>query len=599
MHPRNPYRHKKPNFKSLAVKYEFFRQFVSTSLSGKCLLDFKQPEALRALLKALLKEDFGIELDIPVDRLIPTLPLRINYLLWIEDLLKLFCPGVPPNDFLGIDVGAGASCIYAILGSKFFGWNFLSLEVDDVSLTFAQANLTANDLQSRVRLSRVSPDEPFHEVLARCLGPDDAVRVPFVVCNPPFFADDAELREGTTRKDERPQPWSVSSASSVESVTIGGEVGFVRRIIESSLLIRDRIAVYTTMLGKQSSISPLKIFLKSHLISQIGTYEFCQGRTMRWGLCWIVPPLENASSSGSSFTTQTSLTPPSISTSSAASLSSSISFPISPFRAERKNAKPFKFIVPKKTESEYKLALVAWRLKTLLDEIHVENQEVPSVKGNVVHVRIKSFEKTWINQRRKRREKLREMKRMALKRTAEDYDGESEMAMDTVEPEDGTSLKTEGATSTTHTSQVKRLKMEDEDEGFVAEDEVEQGGTKESPRSSDGDSLSPTSVVPSTHYGSKQDHSAAARLRAPTLGNAETPSPNIDGGILEDGCGFEEMEENDTGCVAAPLRVPIVETTVSITKSSHHAIELELVWEPGQDRDVLYELLQFLRNRFQ
>merc|ERR1712126_109340 len=267
MHPRNPYRHKEPNFKSLAVEYEFFRQFVSTSLSGKCLLDFKQPEALRALLKAVMTEDFGIELDMPVDRLIPTLPLRINYLLWIEDLLKLFRPGVPPNDFLGIDVGAGAPCIYAILGSKFFGWNFLSLEVDDVSLTFAQANLTANDLQSRVRLSRVSPDEPFHEVLARCLGPDDAVRVPFVVCNPPFFADDAELREGTTRKDESPQPWSVSSASSVESVTIGGEVGFVRRIIESSLLIRDRIAVYTTMLGKQSSISPLKIFLKSHLIS--------------------------------------------------------------------------------------------------------------------------------------------------------------------------------------------------------------------------------------------------------------------------------------------------------------------------------------------
>ena len=68
MHPRNPYRHKKPDFKSLALKYDFFRQFVSTSLSGKCVLDFKQPEALRALLKALLKEDFGIEIDIPVDR---------------------------------------------------------------------------------------------------------------------------------------------------------------------------------------------------------------------------------------------------------------------------------------------------------------------------------------------------------------------------------------------------------------------------------------------------------------------------------------------------------------------------------------------------
>ncbi len=68
MHPRNPYRQKKPDFKSLALKYDFFRRFVSTTLSGKCVLDFKQPEALKALLKALLKEDFGIEIDIPVDR---------------------------------------------------------------------------------------------------------------------------------------------------------------------------------------------------------------------------------------------------------------------------------------------------------------------------------------------------------------------------------------------------------------------------------------------------------------------------------------------------------------------------------------------------
>ena len=44
-------------------------------------------------------------------------------------------------------------------------------------------------------------------------------------------------------------------------------------------------------------------------------------------------------------------------------------------------------------------------------------------------------------------------------------------------------------------------------------------------------------------------------------------------------------------------RTPIVDTAVVITKPSHHSIEVELVWEPGQDRDVLYELLQFFKNR--
>jgi len=567
MHPRNPYKQKKPDFKALAVKYDFFRQFVSTTLSGKCVLDFKRPEALKALLKVLLREDFDIDIDIPVDRLIPTLPLRINYLLWIEDLLKLFFPNVAPEKFLGIDVGAGASCIYAILGSKFFGWNFISLEVDDVSLSFASSNVEANDLASRVRLNRVSPEERFHDVLTRVLKPEDADRIPFLVCNPPFFADDCEMREGTTRKEERPQPWSVSSASSVESVTVGGEVGFVRRLIESSLLIRSRVGIYTTMLGKQSSISPLKIFLRSHHINQIGSYEFCQGRTMRWGLCWVVPPTATFSSSSIH----------------ASSPSSAICLPISPFRAERKNAKPFKLIVPKKSDAEYKLSLVAWRVKSLLEEIKVERQELPSDKGNVVKIKIKSFEKTWTNQRRKRREKLREMKRMALKRGATHDDELVAMETgDSASPQKGATEASADGKSCAEAEQpsVKRMRMDDEDEGFVAEEDTTEISSKNSSRSSDADSLSPVSPL----TGVSKDTSI------------ETPSPGTDLGMLmEDGCGFEDGDDDEQADKSRG--VPIVDTTLSITKPSHHIIEVELHWEPGQDRDVLYELLQFFKNR--
>ena len=39
------------------------------------------------------------------------------------------------------------------------------------------------------------------------------------------------------------------------------------------------------MLGKKSSVAPLKTLLQSHQISYTTT-EFCQGRTMRWGLAW-------------------------------------------------------------------------------------------------------------------------------------------------------------------------------------------------------------------------------------------------------------------------------------------------------------------------
>ena len=65
-----------------------FRPFVKESTPGHCTLNFKDPSALRTLTYALLEQDFGLNLSIPLDRLIPTVPLRLNYVLCrIEDLL--------------------------------------------------------------------------------------------------------------------------------------------------------------------------------------------------------------------------------------------------------------------------------------------------------------------------------------------------------------------------------------------------------------------------------------------------------------------------------------------------------------------------------
>lgn len=50
-------------------------------------VNFKEPEAVRALTCTLLKEDFGLTIEIPLERLIPTVPLRLNYIHWVEDLI--------------------------------------------------------------------------------------------------------------------------------------------------------------------------------------------------------------------------------------------------------------------------------------------------------------------------------------------------------------------------------------------------------------------------------------------------------------------------------------------------------------------------------
>lgn len=75
----------------------------SQGLNGKVTYDFKNQDALRVLATTLLKKDFNLDIDLPVEKLVPTVPLRLNYLLWIEDLFNLNFDST--KKIKGIDIG--------------------------------------------------------------------------------------------------------------------------------------------------------------------------------------------------------------------------------------------------------------------------------------------------------------------------------------------------------------------------------------------------------------------------------------------------------------------------------------------------------------
>lgn len=77
--------------------------FCSQRLDGKITFDFKNQDGLRLLTTILLKKDFNLEVHLPVGKLIPTIPLRLNYLLWIEDLFNLNYDST--KKIKGIDIG--------------------------------------------------------------------------------------------------------------------------------------------------------------------------------------------------------------------------------------------------------------------------------------------------------------------------------------------------------------------------------------------------------------------------------------------------------------------------------------------------------------
>lgn len=151
MHPKNPFKKKRPNFKKLAEKYPYFAE-VSESKKGeeeKVEINFKEPRCQFALSKALMKEYFDLKLSLPLDRLIPTIPLRVNYMLWIEEALHTTY-GIH-KAVKGMDIGTGASCVYPLLGAKMFKWRFVCTEVDSTNYDYAVKNVEDNNLTSSIQ----------------------------------------------------------------------------------------------------------------------------------------------------------------------------------------------------------------------------------------------------------------------------------------------------------------------------------------------------------------------------------------------------------------------------------------------------------------
>lgn len=105
------------------------------------------------------------------------------------------------------------------------------------------------------------------------------------MCNPPFYESKAEMLTSTASKQR--QPFTACTGSENEMVTPGGEVAFVSRMIEESLVLQDRVQWYTSMLGKFSSVAVLVQKLTDNRVGNYAVTEFVQGsKTRRWGIAW-------------------------------------------------------------------------------------------------------------------------------------------------------------------------------------------------------------------------------------------------------------------------------------------------------------------------
>lgn len=171
-------------------------------------------------------------------------------------------------------MGCGASAIYSLLGCRLFGWRFVCSELDPVSLDAAKANALANGMGEPTIRFVQAPDSTA--ALRCCFGSADDELPMFTMCNPPFFEDVEEAAQGHRN----------TVISDSEAATDGGEVEFVGRIIEDSVYFGDKISLYSSLLGKKSSLKPLQALLVKHKCPIVHSMRLEQGKTHRWVLAW-------------------------------------------------------------------------------------------------------------------------------------------------------------------------------------------------------------------------------------------------------------------------------------------------------------------------
>uniref|UniRef100_A0A8H7XML2 U6 small nuclear RNA (adenine-(43)-N(6))-methyltransferase n=1 Tax=Psilocybe cubensis TaxID=181762 RepID=A0A8H7XML2_PSICU len=284
MHVRNPYRIP-PDFTQLSESYPKLKQhLIHDPKTGKPTIDFKDETAQRRLTEAIMQRDFGVTLDIPSTRLCPPVPNRLNYALWIQDIVRAHEDVLGSHSrarpIRGIDIGTGSTAIYPILICKLEAtWEMVATEIDYESYESARRNISNNNMQSRIHVEKASPDQSILFPL------EDDRTFEFTMCNPPFYGSAAEVVQSAEAKEFPPN--AVCTGADIEMIyPHGGEEGFVMKILDESERFMTRCKWYTSMLGKMSSVATIVEVLRQRSITNYAVTEFVQGQTRRWAIAW-------------------------------------------------------------------------------------------------------------------------------------------------------------------------------------------------------------------------------------------------------------------------------------------------------------------------
>ncbi|OEF27567.1 23S rRNA (adenine(1618)-N(6))-methyltransferase [Vibrio rumoiensis 1S-45] len=317
MHARNIHKGRY-DFEKLEKANPNLTPFVILNPRGEKSVNFSEPKAVVALNEALLKAHYGVEFwQIPEGYLCPPIPGRVDYIHYLADLLTETVNTLPEvsseldelaeEDIKGsanhkysvLDIGAGANCIYPILGATSYDWNFVGSDIDPVSVKTAQLLIQANrKLKNKIKL-RLQNDANC--IFSGIIKPQDTFAL--TMCNPPFHESLEKATEGSLRKvrnlNKSKDSSSKSSSIKADGKPVlnfagtenelcyeGGEIAFLKLMANESLEFSDQVCWFTSLVSKQENVPLLEQQVKNLGAKQVKVIHMSQGQKMTRFVAW-------------------------------------------------------------------------------------------------------------------------------------------------------------------------------------------------------------------------------------------------------------------------------------------------------------------------
>ena len=288
LHPRNKHR-SNYDFTALIKSFPDLRPYVALNKFGNESVDFSNPAAVKTLNSALLAHFYNIKhWDIPEGYLCPPIPGRADYVHYLADLLQLEGGVMKGKAIKVLDIGTGANCVYPIIGHQEYGWTFVGTDIDPVAVKAAKAIVASNpDLSPHVEI-RHQPNK--YHILQGIIKPGDSFHIS--VCNPPFHASAEEANAGTKRKlhnlgKHRGKETTLNfGGQAAELWTEGGELSFIRKMIEESKAVSSQCKWFSSLVSKSANLPFIFSALDRAGVTCYKTIDMAQGQEISRVVVW-------------------------------------------------------------------------------------------------------------------------------------------------------------------------------------------------------------------------------------------------------------------------------------------------------------------------